>query len=58
MESAGQHQAMSRIEYLPKPDLLYHEVSTLLFGPVSVLTIRRGSDTGSDYPTAPLPSVD
>ncbi len=40
MESAGQHQAMSRIEYLPRPDRLYHEVSTLLFGPDSVLNLR------------------
>jgi len=58
MESAGQHQAMSRIEYLPKPDLLYHEVSTLLFGPDSVLNIRRRPDPGSDHPTTPLPPVD
>jgi hypothetical protein len=57
MESAGQHQAMSRIEYLPKPDLLYHEVSTLLFGPNSVLNFRGRPDIGSDYPTTPLPPV-
>ena len=58
MESAGQHQAMSRIEYLPKPDRLYHEVSTLLFGPDSVLNPRRRADTGSDHPTTPLPPMD
>ena len=58
MESAGQHQAMSRIEYLPKPDLLYHEVSTLLFGPDSVLNIRRRTSGGSDHPTTPLPPLD
>jgi membrane protein YdbS with pleckstrin-like domain len=58
MESAGQHQAMSRIEYLPKPDRLYHEVSTLLFGPDSVLNIRRRPDAGGDHPTTPLPPVD
>ncbi|MEO7260538.1 MAG: PH domain-containing protein [Jatrophihabitantaceae bacterium] len=55
MESAGQHQAMSRIEYLPRPDRLYHEVSTLLFGPDSVLSLRRRYEAGSDYPTTPLP---
>jgi Bacterial PH domain len=58
MESAGQHQAMSRIEYLPKPDRLYHEVSTLLFGPDSVLNIRRRQGPGSDQPTTPLPPLD
>lgn len=55
MESAGQHQAMSRIEYLPRPDQLYHEVSTLLFGPDSVLNPRRRPDAGNDHPTTPLP---
>jgi membrane protein YdbS with pleckstrin-like domain len=57
MESAGQHQAMSRIEYLPRPDRLYHEVSTLLFGPNSVLNLRWQSGAPSDYPTMPLPPV-
>jgi membrane protein YdbS with pleckstrin-like domain len=58
MESAGHHQAMSRIEYLPKPDRLYHEVSMLLFGPDSVLNPRRRPDPGSGHPTTPLPPVD
>jgi membrane protein YdbS with pleckstrin-like domain len=57
MESAGQHQAMSRIEYLPRPDRLYHEVSTLLFGPDSVLNLRWRAGAPSDYPTMPLPPV-
>ncbi len=57
MESAGQHQAMSRVEYLPRPDQLYHEVSMLLFGPRSVLNLRGRPDEGSDYPTTPLPPV-
>lgn len=57
MESAGQHQAMSRIEYLPRPDRLYHEVSTLLFGPDSVLNRRWSMGAPSDYPTTPLPPV-
>ncbi|HEV2888144.1 MAG TPA: PH domain-containing protein [Jatrophihabitans sp.] len=55
MESAGQHQAMSRIEYLPRPDRLYHDVSTLLFGPDSMLRLRRRPDEASDHPTTPLP---
>lgn len=33
MESAGQVQALSRIDYLPQPDTMYHDVSVLLFGP-------------------------
>lgn len=32
MESAGQDQALHRIDHLPRPDLLYREVSDLLFG--------------------------
>lgn len=32
MESAGQDQALHRVDYLPHPDMLYREVSTLLFG--------------------------
>ena len=31
-ESAGQQQALSQITFLPRADLLYHEVSGLLFG--------------------------
>ncbi len=57
MESAGQHQAMSRVEYLPRPDRLYHEVSTLLFGPRSVLNLRGRPDQASDHPTTPLPPM-
>ena len=48
IESAGQHQAFSRIDYLPRPDELYQKVSTLLFGsrpsPVS-------GSWGGDQPT-------
>ena len=32
IESAGQQQALSRIEFIPHPDELYQEVSGLLFG--------------------------
>ena len=31
-ESAGQQQALSQITFLPRADLLYHQVSALLFG--------------------------
>ncbi|HSV66067.1 MAG TPA: PH domain-containing protein [Mycobacteriales bacterium] len=32
VESAGQDQALSRIDYLPRPDRLYIQVAELLFG--------------------------
>lgn len=32
MESAGQHQALSRIEFVRNPDRLYHRLSQQLFG--------------------------
>lgn len=32
IESAGQDQALSRIDYLPKPDDLYRQVLLMLFG--------------------------
>jgi hypothetical protein len=66
VESAGQHQALSRIDFMPRPDRLYHDVSTLLFGAGSAQ--RRygrqiGDDDDDDYgdggdrPTMPLPKV-
>jgi hypothetical protein len=32
LESAGQDQALRRVPYLPEPDVLYADVSELLFG--------------------------
>lgn len=49
VESAGQHQAFSRIEFLPTPDRLYHDVSLLLFPE------RRNYYRQPDQPTSPLP---
>jgi len=49
VESAGQHQAFSRIDYLPHPDRLYQDVSMLLFRD------RSAARRSSDHPTAPLP---
>lgn len=40
-ESAGQQQALSEITYLPRADLLYRDVSDLLFG-------GNGADKGDD----------
>lgn len=33
VESAGQDQALSRVDFLPKPDRVYQDVSMLLFAP-------------------------
>ncbi len=54
VESAGQQQAFNRIDFLPTPDRLYHDVSTLLFGPKSALA-RPPRPSGGDHPTTPLP---
>jgi membrane protein YdbS with pleckstrin-like domain len=61
MESAGQQQALSRIDYLPTPDKLYRDVSTLLFGPKPAAPptptdpaqpgVRGGQDTGQQSTT-------
>ncbi len=60
-ESAGQQQALSEITYLPRADVLYRDVSDLLFG-------GNGSDKGDDEgeaepsprqpPRSPPPSPD
>jgi hypothetical protein len=50
VESAGQHQAFNRIDYLPKPGKLYQDVSVLLFRDRNYLRYRQ-----YDYPTAPYP---
>jgi len=50
-ESAGQQQALSEITYLPRADLLYRDVSDLLFG-------RNGgsADSGDDEGNVEPPS--
>jgi uncharacterized membrane protein YdbT with pleckstrin-like domain len=59
MESAGQDQALSRIDYLPKPNVLYHDVSALLFGPK--MTTKTGRTTRPEpdggQTTRPLPRL-
>ena len=52
IESAGQQQALSRIEYIPHPDRLYQEVSGLLFGGAP----SSDDGTGSGGPPGPRPS--
>jgi hypothetical protein len=51
IESAGQQQALSRIDYLPDPNLRYHQVSELLFGRYAVQSQDDG--TGGLWPIAP-----
>lgn len=62
VESAGQHQAFNQINFLPSPDRLYQDVSTLLFSPYSMVNSRRlpnrdddDGDGADDFPTTPLP---
>jgi membrane protein YdbS with pleckstrin-like domain len=52
IESAGQQQALRRIEYIPEPDALYHEVSALLFG---VTANDDGTGAGSNVPAGAGP---
>ena len=42
LESAGQDQALSVINFVPEPDLHYQEISAVIFGPGQG---RRSSDT-------------
>ena len=60
MESAGQHQALSRIEFVRNPDRLYHRLSQQLFGGgVPTLSAPRGAlpDPADAAGTMRLPQV-
>jgi hypothetical protein len=52
LESAGQDQALTKVNYIPNPDLHYQEISAIIFAPPQ----RRLSDkllpasTGSKIP--------
>jgi membrane protein YdbS with pleckstrin-like domain len=50
IESAGQHQALSRVTFLPHADVLYRKISELLFPGDSA---GLGDDDGDDEPPAP-----
>ena len=54
VESAGQHQAFNRIDYLPTPDKLYHDVSVLLFRDRNFLRYRS-YEHPAEHPTTPYP---
>jgi membrane protein YdbS with pleckstrin-like domain len=52
IESAGQDQALSKITYLPRADVLYRKISELLFpGDVP----PPGDEFGDEEPTPPAP---
>jgi membrane protein YdbS with pleckstrin-like domain len=54
-ESAGQHQALSEITFLPKADVLYRRVSVLLFSPRPPADARRPPQTPTG--TQPIPGL-
>ncbi len=73
IESAGQHQALSRVDFLPQPNKRYQQVSGLLFGtnvdvdpddgviPTAQNQPSRGPNRPSggrtDQDTAPVPRI-
>jgi membrane protein YdbS with pleckstrin-like domain len=52
IESAGQHQALSRVTFLPHADVLYRKISELLFPGDSA---GLGDEDGDDEPRLPPP---
>lgn len=52
VESAGQSQGLSRIEFLPAPERLRSSISELLFGD------GRGEPDPDEHPTVRLPRLD
>ncbi len=55
-ESAGQQQALSEITYLPRADLLYRQVSGLLFQSDWGGAAASGDDEGNPEPPPPTES--
>ncbi|MGY1604171.1 PH domain-containing protein [Geodermatophilus sp. SYSU D00815] len=54
IESAGQHQALSRVTYLPRADVLYRKISELLFPGDNGGGVDNG-DLGDEEPPLPPP---
>jgi hypothetical protein len=54
IESAGQHQALSRVTFLPHADVLYRKISELLFPGDNGDDL--GDDLGDEEPRRPPPS--
>jgi membrane protein YdbS with pleckstrin-like domain len=60
LESAGQQQALSRVDFLPQPAKRYQQVSGLLFGTdvdIDPDDNPLASSPGSDFDTAPVPTI-
>ncbi len=58
LESAGQQQALSRVDFLPQPAQRYQQVSGLLFGTnVDVDPEDNQLAADADYDTAPVPTI-
>jgi membrane protein YdbS with pleckstrin-like domain len=56
IESAGQHQALSRIDYLPQPNKRYQQVSALLFGTMVDVDPEDGLGEQITEPVPQLPA--
>jgi hypothetical protein len=41
LESAGQDQALTAVDYVPEPDLHYREINAVLFAPADVKSSVR-----------------
>ena len=54
IESAGQHQALSRVDFLSEPNRRYHQVSALLFGTDADVDPE---DRPAERATEPVPHV-
>lgn len=54
IESAGLHQALSRVGFLPQPQQRYHQVTALLFGTDADIDPE---DLPSGRPTQPVPYI-
>jgi membrane protein YdbS with pleckstrin-like domain len=61
LESAGQQQALSRVDFLPQPATRYQQVSGLLFGTnldnIDPEDNQLAAPAGADHDTAPVPMV-
>lgn len=57
VESAGQDQALSRVDFLPNPDRVYQDVSMLLFAPKQPVITQTAPPTAAPQWAAAPPRV-
>ena len=50
LESAGQDQALSTIEFVPDPDILYRRINEVLFSPAAPRAAIRPTASGERLP--------